>query len=123
MTEYAHNITGIDIHPGAEIGESFVIDHGTGIVIGETSVIGNNVRIYQGVTLGALSLPKDAGELLRGKKRHPTIEDEVIIYSGATILGGDTVIGSPICYRRKCLDNGIGSARYDCYYGNTSFDV
>jgi len=94
MTEYAHNLTGIDIHPGAEIGESFVIDHGTGIVIGETSVIGNNVRIYQGVTLGALSLPKDAGELLRGKKRHPTIEDEVIIYSGATILGGDTVIGA-----------------------------
>jgi serine O-acetyltransferase len=94
MTEYAHNLTGIDIHPGAEIGESFVIDHGTGVVIGETSVIGNNVRIYQGVTLGALSLPKDAGELLRGKKRHPTIEDEVIIYSGATILGGDTVIGA-----------------------------
>ncbi|MFO7665177.1 MAG: serine O-acetyltransferase EpsC [Desulfobacterales bacterium] len=94
MTEYAHNLTGIDIHPGAEIGESFVIDHGTGIVIGETSQIGKNVRIYQGVTLGALSLPKDAGELLRGKKRHPTIEDDVIIYSGATILGGDTVIGA-----------------------------
>ena len=94
MTEYAHNLTGIDIHPGAEIGERFVIDHGTGIVIGETSVIGNNIRIYQGVTLGALSLPKDAGELLRGKKRHPTIEDYVIIYSGATILGGDTVIGA-----------------------------
>jgi serine O-acetyltransferase len=94
MTEYAHNLTGIDIHPGAEIGESFVIDHGTGIVIGETSVIGKNVRIYQGVTLGALSLPKDAGELLRGRKRHPTIEDDVIIYSGATILGGDTVIGA-----------------------------
>jgi serine O-acetyltransferase len=94
MTEYAHNLTGIDIHPGAGIGESFVIDHGTGIVIGETSEIGKNVRIYQGVTLGALSLPKDAGELLRGKKRHPTIEDDVIIYSGATILGGDTVIGA-----------------------------
>ncbi|MBU1183480.1 MAG: serine O-acetyltransferase EpsC [Pseudomonadota bacterium] len=94
MTEYAHNITGIDIHPGAEIGESFVIDHGTGVVIGETSVIGKNVRIYQGVTLGALSLPKDAGELLRGKKRHPTIEDDVIIYSGTTILGGDTLIGA-----------------------------
>jgi len=94
MTEYAHNLTGIDIHPGAEIGESFVIDHGTGIVIGETTIIGKKVRIYQGVTLGALSLPKDAGELLRGKKRHPTIEDEVIIYSGATILGGDTVIGA-----------------------------
>lgn len=94
MTEYAHNLTGIDIHPGAEIGESFGIDHGTGIVIGETTVIGENVRIYQGVTLGALSLPKDAVDKLRGKKRHPTIEDEVIIYSGATILGGDTVIGA-----------------------------
>ncbi|MCJ7615514.1 MAG: serine acetyltransferase, partial [Desulfobacterales bacterium] len=93
MTEYAHNLTGIDIHPGAEIGESFAIDHGTGVVIGETTVIGKNVRIYQGVTLGALSLPKDAVDKLRGKKRHPTIEDEVIIYSGATILGGDTVIG------------------------------
>ncbi|QTA90224.1 serine O-acetyltransferase EpsC [Desulfonema magnum] len=93
MTEYAHSITGIDIHPGAEIGESFVIDHGTGVVIGETAEIGNNVRIYQGVTLGALSIPKDAGEQLRGKKRHPTIEDEVIIYAGATILGGDTIIG------------------------------
>jgi len=94
MTEYAHSITGIDIHPGASIGESFFIDHGTGVVIGETSKIGNRVRLYQGVTLGALSLPKEAGELLRGKKRHPTIEDEVIIYSGATILGGNTVIGA-----------------------------
>ncbi len=94
MTEHAHSVTGIDIHPGAEIGESFVIDHGTGVVIGETTNIGKNVRIYQGVTLGALSLPKDAGEMLRGKKRHPTIEDDVIIYAGATILGGDTVIGS-----------------------------
>jgi serine O-acetyltransferase len=70
-----------------------VIDHGTGVVIGETTVIGNNVRIYQGVTLGALSLPKNAGEMLRGKKRHPTIGDDAIIYAGATILGGDTVIG------------------------------
>ena len=94
MTEHAHNITGIDIHPGARIGERFCIDHGTGIVIGETTEIGHNVRIYQGVTLGALSLPKDAGEKLRGKKRHPTIEDDVIIYSGATILGGETVIGA-----------------------------
>ncbi len=93
MTEHAHSITGIDIHPGAKIGESFVIDHGTGVVIGETTEIGNNVRIYQGVTLGALSLPKNAGEKLRGKKRHPSIENDVIIYSGATILGGDTVIG------------------------------
>jgi serine O-acetyltransferase len=94
MTEHAHSLTGIDIHPGAEIGESFVIDHGTGVVIGETTVIGKNVRVYQGVTLGALSVPKGAGDQLRGAKRHPTIEDDVIIYSGATILGGDTVIGT-----------------------------
>jgi serine O-acetyltransferase len=94
MTEHAHSITGIDIHPGATIGDRFVIDHGTGVVIGETTRIGSNVRIYQGVTLGALSLPKDAGEKLRGKKRHPTIEDDAIIYSGATILGGDTIIGA-----------------------------
>ena len=94
MTEHAHSVTGIDIHPGATIGERFVIDHGTGVVIGETTEIGRSVRIYQGVTLGALSLPKGAGEKLRGRKRHPTIEDDVIIYSGATILGGDTVIGT-----------------------------
>lgn len=94
MTEYAHSITGIDIHPGAQIGESFFIDHGTGVVIGETTVIGKNVRLYQGVTLGALSLPRDAGERLRGAKRHPTIEDDVIIYAGATILGGECVIGA-----------------------------
>lgn len=94
MTEYAHSVTGIDIHPGATIGKRFVIDHGTGVVIGETTIIGNNVRIYQGVTLGALSLPAGAGDRLRGAKRHPTIEDDAIIYSGATILGGDTVIGA-----------------------------
>ncbi len=94
MTEYAHSVTGIDIHPGATIGERFTIDHGTGVVIGETTEIGRNVRIYQGVTLGALSLPPDAGDRLRGSKRHPTIEDDVIIYSGATILGGETVIGA-----------------------------
>ena len=94
MSEYAHGRTGIDIHPGAHLGEGFFIDHGVGVVIGQTSVIGDRVRIYQGVTLGALSLPKDAGERLRGKKRHPTIEDDVIIYAGATILGGDTVIGA-----------------------------
>lgn len=93
MTEQAHRTTGIDIHPGAVIGERFVIDHGTGVVIGETCRIGRNVRIYQGVTLGALSLPMGAGKMLRGKKRHPTIEDDVIVYSGATILGGETVIG------------------------------
>jgi serine O-acetyltransferase len=94
ITEHAHSITGIDIHPGADIGEKFFIDHGTGVVIGETCVIGSGVRIYQGVTLGALSLPLAAGDQFRGKKRHPTIEDEVIVYSGATILGGDTVIGA-----------------------------
>ena len=94
MSEYAHSLTGIDIHPGAHIGESFFIDHGTGVVVGETTEIGKHVRLYQGVTLGALSLPRDAGELFRNKKRHPTIEDEVIIYAGATILGGETVIGA-----------------------------
>ncbi len=95
MTEYAHSIVGIDIHPGARIGNGFFIDHGTGVVIGETCEIGNNVRIYQGVTLGSLSFPKDdTGKLIRGEKRHPTIEDNVIIYSNATILGGETVIGA-----------------------------
>ena len=94
MSEHAHSVTGIDIHPGARIGQRFVIDHGTGVVIGETTEIGENVRIYQGVTLGALSLPSNAGEQYRGKKRHPTIEDDVIIYSGATILGGNTTIGT-----------------------------
>ncbi|MEW7306365.1 serine O-acetyltransferase EpsC [Elizabethkingia anophelis] len=89
ISEYGHSKTGIDIHPGAVIGEHFFIDHGTGIVIGETSVIGNNVKIYQGVTLGALNVSKDKAN----KKRHPNIEDNVIIYSGATILGGDTTIG------------------------------
>ena len=94
MTEYAHGHTGIDIHPGAQIGESFFIDHGTGVVVGETTQIGNRVRLYQGVTLGALSLPRDEVDALRMQKRHPTIEDDVIIYSGATILGGDTIIGA-----------------------------
>jgi serine O-acetyltransferase len=89
MSELVHGSTGIDIHPGAEIGESFFIDHGTGVVIGETSVIGKNVKLYQGVTLGALSVKKEEG----GCKRHPTIEDDVTIYSHATILGGETVIG------------------------------
>ena len=94
MTEYAHGRTGIDIHPGVEIGENFFIDHGTGVVMGETTIIGNNVRIYQGVTLGALSLTKEDCEELRNRKRHPTIEDDVIIYANATILGGSTVIGA-----------------------------
>ncbi len=89
LTEYAHSRTGIDIHPGAQIGEYLYIDHGTGIVIGETTLIGNNVKLYQGVTLGALSVEKDMASL----KRHPTVQDNVIIYSGATILGGNTVIG------------------------------
>ncbi|MDR2088117.1 MAG: serine acetyltransferase [Clostridiales Family XIII bacterium] len=91
MTEYAHSLTGIDIHPGAEIGHHFFLDHGTGIVVGETTIIGNYVKIYQGVTLGALST--SGGRLLNGVKRHPTIEDCVTIYSGASIFGGDTVIG------------------------------
>ena len=91
MTEYAHSETGIDIHPGAEIGRHFFIDHGTGIVVGETSIIGNNVKIYQGVTIGALSTR--GGQKLSGKKRHPTICDNVTIYANASILGGDTVIG------------------------------
>jgi serine O-acetyltransferase len=95
MTEHAHQRTGIDIHPGARIGESFFIDHGTGVVIGETTDIGKNVKIYQGVTLGALSFPKDErGKVIREGKRHPTIEDDVVIYAGATILGGTTVIGT-----------------------------
>jgi serine O-acetyltransferase len=91
MTEYAHALTGIDIHPGAKLGKNFFIDHGTGVVIGETTEIGDNVKIYQGVTLGALA--PAFGQALRGQKRHPTIQDNVTIYAGATILGGDTVIG------------------------------
>ena len=94
MTEWAHGETGIDINPSAQIGSGLFIDHGTGVVIGETTIIGKNVRLYQGVTLGALSLPRDAGESLRNKKRHPTLEDDVIVYSNTTILGGDTVIGA-----------------------------
>ena len=91
MTEHAHSVTGIDIHPGATIGEYFFIDHGTGIVIGETTIIGDHVKIYQGVTLGALTTR--GGQSLRGKRRHPTIEDNVTIYAGASVLGGETVIG------------------------------
>ena len=91
MTEYAHSLTGIDIHPGAQLGRSFFIDHGTGVVIGETTIIGANVKVYQGVTLGALA--PAFGQMLRGTKRHPTIEDNVTIYAGATILGGETTIG------------------------------
>ncbi|MDR2495466.1 MAG: serine acetyltransferase, partial [Spirochaetaceae bacterium] len=94
MTEYAHNVTGIDIHPGALIGHHFFIDHGTGIVIGETTVIGNHVKLYQGVTLGGISTR--GGQTIKGVKRHPTIEDHVTIYSGASILGGSTVVGEGV---------------------------
>lgn len=94
MSELAHSKTGIDIHPGATIGERFFIDHGTGVVIGETTVIGRNVRLYQGVTLGGLSFKKSSsGALVKGLKRHPNIEDNVVIYANATVLGGDTTIG------------------------------
>jgi len=94
MTEFAHNETGVDIHPGAEIGRDFFIDHGTGVVVGETTVIGDRVKLYQGVTLGALSFPREeGGSLVRGTKRHPTLEDDVVVYAGATILGGTTVVG------------------------------
>jgi serine O-acetyltransferase len=102
MTELAHSKTGIDIHPGATLGSSFFIDHGTGVVIGETTLIGDRVRLYQGVTLGALSVPRGARRPASGVRRHPTIEDEVIIYSGATILGGDTVIGKGAVIGGNC---------------------
>ena len=106
FSEYAHSKTGIDIHPAAQIGAAFAIDHGTGIVIGETTVIGNHVKIYQGVTLGALNVAKSQA----ATKRHPTIEDEVVIYSGATILGGDTVIGKgSIIGGNVWLTHGIAS--------------
>src|SRR2546421_481817 len=94
MTEHAHSKPGIDLPPGARIGPGFFIDHGTGVVIGETCDIGRNVKLYQGVTLGALSFPRDAaGNIIRGMKRHPTLEDDVVVYANATILGGDSVIG------------------------------
>jgi serine O-acetyltransferase len=94
MAEWSHGETGIDIHPGAKIGDFFFIDHGTGVVIGETVEIGKHVKIYQGVTLGAISFDKDErGELVRGTKRHPTLEDNVVIYANATVLGGKTIVG------------------------------
>jgi serine O-acetyltransferase len=97
MSEHIHSMTGIDIHPGAKIGKNFFIDHGTGVVIGETTEIGDNVKIYQGVTLGALSFPKDEkGQIIKGMKRHPTIRNNVVIYSGATLLGADAVIGDNV---------------------------
>lgn len=97
MTEHIHSLTGIDIHPGARIGKSFFIDHGTGVVIGETTEIGDNVKLYQGVTLGALSFPKDEkGNIIKGRKRHPTVGSNVVIYSGATLLGPDAIIGDNV---------------------------
>jgi serine O-acetyltransferase len=97
MSEHMHSLTGIDIHPGAVIGKNFFIDHGTGVVIGETAEIGDNVKLYQGVTLGALSFPKDEeGHIIKGRKRHPTIGNNVVIYSGATLLGADAVIGDNV---------------------------
>lgn len=97
MSEHIHSLTGIDIHPGAKIGKNFFIDHGTGVVIGETAEIGDNVKLYQGVTLGALSFPKDEkGALIRGTKRHPTVGNNVVIYSGATLLGPDAIIGDNV---------------------------
>ena len=94
MAEWVHGETGVDIHPGAKIGDHFFIDHGTGVVIGETCIIGEHVKIYQGVTLGALSFPQDEmGQLVRDSKRHPTIEDNVVVYANATVLGGTTVVG------------------------------
>src|SRR3972149_9106837 len=97
MSEHIHSQTGIDIHPGAKIGKNFFIDHGTGVVIGETAEIGDNVKIYQGVTLGALSFPKDEkGHIIRGRKRHPTVGNNVVIYSGATLLGADAIVGDNV---------------------------
>ena len=97
MSEHMHSLTGIDIHPGAKIGKNFFIDHGTGVVIGETTEIGDNVKLYQGVTLGALSFPKDEkGQIIKGRKRHPTIGNNVVIYSGATLLGANAVVGDNV---------------------------
>jgi serine O-acetyltransferase len=97
MSEHVHSLTGIDIHPGAKIGKNFFIDHGTGVVIGETVEIGDNVKLYQGVTLGALSFPKDEkGQVIKGRKRHPTIGNNVVIYSGATLLGAEAIVGDNV---------------------------
>ncbi len=97
MSEHVHSLTGVDIHPGAKIGKNFFIDHGTGVVVGETAEIGDNVKLYQGVTLGALSFPKDEkGQIIKGKKRHPTIGNNVVIYSGATLLGPDAIVGDNV---------------------------
>jgi serine O-acetyltransferase len=123
MTEYAHQLTGIDIHPGAKIGKNFFIDHGTGVVIGETCIIGDNVKIYQGVTLGAKSFQLDEdGNPVKGIKRHPDIGDNVIIYAGATILGGDTVIGHhAIIGGNVWITNTI--APYSTVYNNQPYSI
>ena len=114
MTEWAHSRTGIDIHPGATIGKYFFIDHGTGVVIGQTTEIGDWVKLYQGVTLGALSFATDAeGNLVRGTKRHPTIEDYVVIYANATVLGGKTVVGHRRRDRLEHLDHELRDAACD----------
>lgn len=121
MSEYAHRKTGIDIHPGAQIGNAFFIDHGTGVVIGETTTIGNNVKIYQGVTLGALNVAKKYSNT----KRHPTIKDDVIIYSGATILGGNTIIGEKsiiggnVWLTQSVLSNSIVLSTHEIKIRNT----
>ena len=123
MAEHAHSMTGIEIHPGAQIGRRFFVDHGTGVVVGETAVIGDDVKLYQGVTLGALSLPRDGtGAFIRNKQRHPTIENNVTIYANATILGGDTVIGegSVIGANTWITDSVPPNTRvsYSAYHGN-----
>ena len=118
MSEWAHKQTGIDIHPGATIGHHFFIDHGTGVVIGETCEIGNHVKIYQGVTLGALSFATDGdGNLVRGHKRHPTIEDRVVIYANATVLGGKTVVGHDSRHRLQRLAHAQRRAAHDGHDG------
>ena len=124
MTEYAHSRTGIDIHPGATIGRSFFIDHGTGVVIGETCEIGDNVKLYQGVTLGAFSFAKDTeGKLIRGKKRHPTIQNDVVIYINASILGGETVIGHPFRDRLERGDHQERACAHGGHHGKAQTAV
>ena len=118
MSEWAHQVTGIDIHPGAQIDEYFFIDHGTGVVIGETCQIGRHVKLYQGVTLGALSFATDVdGNVLRGLKRHPTIEDNVVIYANATVLGGKNGHRKGLCRWLQCLVNSKRPAKYQSHFG------